>query len=72
MNAKYIIIDDYLAYKIAKNSGLNAIRTLSVLLKAKEKGIVKEIKPLLDEMIAKGRWYSQRVYFNFLRKIGEL
>ncbi len=72
MKAKYVIIDDYWAYKVAQNSGLNVLRTLTVLLKAKEKGIVKEIKPLLDEMIAKGRWYSQRVYFNFLKKIGEL
>ena len=34
-------------------------------------GIIDNIKPLLDEMIEKGRWYSQRVYDNFLKKIGE-
>lgn len=72
INADYVIIDDNIGYKIAKNSGLNVIRTLSVLLKAKDKGIVKEIKPLLDEMILKGRWYSKKVYESFLKKIGEL
>ena len=30
-----------------------------------------EIKPLLDEMIEKGRWYSQKVYDYFLTRIGE-
>lgn len=40
INADYFIIDDNIGYKIAKNSGLNVIRTLSVLLKAKDKGIV--------------------------------
>ncbi|NIT61649.1 MAG: DUF3368 domain-containing protein [Aliifodinibius sp.] len=59
-------------YKIAKNSGLNVIRILSVLLKAKDKGIIEEIKPLLDEMILRGRWYSKKVYESFLKKIGEL
>ncbi len=71
MNADYVIIDDNIGYKIARNSGLNVIRTLSVLLKAKDKGIIKEIKPLLDEMILRGRWYSKKVYECFLKKIGE-
>lgn len=72
INADYVIIDDNIGYKIAKNSGLNVIRTLSVLLKAKDKGIIEEIRPLLDEMIMKGRWYSKKVYESFLKKIGEL
>lgn len=72
LNADYIIIDENLAYKIAQNAGLDVIRTLSILLKAKEMGIIDKIKPLLDEMISKGRWYSQKVYDSFLKKIGEL
>ncbi len=72
LKADLVIIDENIAYKTAKNSGLNVIRTLSILLKAKEKGILSELKPLLDEMIEKGRWYSPRVYKNFLKKAGEL
>ncbi len=72
INANSVIIDDNIAYKVAVNSGLNVIRTLSVLLRAKEKGIISEIKPLLDEMISKGRWYSKRVYNDFLQRINEL
>ncbi|MBN1558799.1 DUF3368 domain-containing protein [candidate division KSB1 bacterium] len=72
LKADYVLIDENLAYKIAKNSGLDAIRTLSILLIAKEKGIIDTIKPLLDEMISKGRWYSHKVYDSFLKKIGEL
>lgn len=71
INANVIIIDDNIAYKIAANSGLNVVRTLSILLKAKEKGFIQEIKPLLDEMISKGRWYSKRVYRDFLKRINE-
>ena len=72
LKADHVLIDENLAYKIAKNSGLDAIRTLSILLKAKEMGIIDNIKPFLDEMISKGRWYSQKVYDSFLKKIGEL
>jgi predicted nucleic acid-binding protein len=70
-NADYVIIDENIGYRIAKNSGLEVIRTLSILLRAKEKGIVGELKPILDEMITKGRWYSKTVYEIILKKAGE-
>ena len=72
IKADFVIIDDNMAYRIATNSGLNVTRTLSVLLRAKERGIIGEIKPILDEMILKGRWYSKRVYRDFLKRINEL
>lgn len=72
INADFVIIDENLGYKIAKNAGLNVVRTLSILHKAKQKGIINELKPLLDEMISKGRWYSKAVYNDFLERVGEL
>ncbi|WP_089728500.1 DUF3368 domain-containing protein [Candidatus Thiosymbion oneisti] len=72
INADFVIIDENVGYKIAKNSNLEAVRTLSILLKAKEEGIISEIKPLLDEMIEKGRWYSRNIYEKCLRKVNEL
>jgi len=72
IDADFVIIDENLGYKFANNAGLKTIRTLSILLKAKEKNIISEIKPLLDEMIIKGRWYSTNVYQTFLARAGEL
>jgi len=72
IDADFVIIDENIAYKIAKSSELNVVRTLSILLRAKEKGLIPALKPLLDEMIIKGRWYSQRVYKTILEKAGEI
>jgi len=72
IDADLVLIDESIGYQITVDSGLNVVRTLSVLLKAKEKGIIPKIKPLLDEMIQNGRWYSRLVYQNFLHRIGEL
>ena len=58
-------------YQIAKQQGLHVIGTLTVLLMAKQQGLILSVRPLLDEMIQKGRWYSQSVYHSFLRQIGE-
>lgn len=71
MNADALIIDERLGYKIAQSKGINAIGTLSILLMAKQQGIIKSVKPLLDDMIQKGRWYSKSVYENFLKQINE-
>lgn len=71
INADFVIIDENIGYQFANQVGLTAIRTLSLLLKAKEKGHVTQLKPLLDEMIAKGRWYSNAVYRSFLEQAGE-
>jgi len=72
LNADNTLIDEKIGFKTAKKSGLNAIRTLSILLKAKELDIVTEVKPLIIEMVSKGRWYSNNVYNQFLKKAGEL
>ena len=72
LDADFVIIDENIAYKIAKSSELNVVRTLSILLRAKEKGLIPALKPLLDEMIIKGRWYSQRVYKTILEQAGEI
>lgn len=72
IRADNVIIDENLGYAIAKEYGLNVIRTLSILLKAKELNIITELKPILDEMISKGRWYSDRVYYSFLSKANEI
>jgi predicted nucleic acid-binding protein len=72
LGADNTIIDENIGYGVAKETGLNVIRTLSILLKAKETGIVTEVKPLIDEMVIKGRWYSNRVYRSFLSRANEL
>jgi predicted nucleic acid-binding protein len=71
LNAETLIIDERTGYLIAKEQGLHVIGTLTVLLMAKEQGVIPVVKPLLDKMMRRGRWYSQFVYTDFLRKIGE-
>lgn len=72
MKADVLIIDERIGYKIAQSQGLMVIGTLTVLLMAKKANIIQTIKPLLDEMMNKGRWYSEMVYQKFLQDIGEL
>jgi len=71
INADFVIIDENIGYRFAMSAGLTAIRTLSLLLRAKEKGDIEQVKPLMEELVAKGRWYSDAVCRSFLDKAGE-
>jgi predicted nucleic acid-binding protein len=45
-----IVLDDYKARKIADQLGLNFTGTIGVIIKAKLKGIIPSIKPLLEKI----------------------
>jgi predicted nucleic acid-binding protein len=46
----FIVLDDKKARRIAKQLGLKVIGTVGLLLRAKKKSIVTEIKPILDAL----------------------
>jgi len=71
MNAEAVLIDDLKARKIAKLRGLNVIGTIGVLLDAKEKGVIKELKPLLDELIEKRIRIRRELYDHALELANE-
>lgn len=46
----FLVLDDKKARRIAKQLGLRVIGTIGLLLRAKKKGIISEIKPILDAL----------------------
>jgi predicted nucleic acid-binding protein len=50
----YLLIDDLKARKLAKMNGLEIIGTMGILLKGKKEGLIKEIKPFIDELLKNG------------------
>jgi len=56
-----ILIDDLKARKFAKISGLNIIGTMGILLKAKKEGLIKELKPLISELLLRDIRISTKI-----------
>lgn len=71
MEADVVIIDENAGYQIANLFDLPVVRTLSILKVAKNKNIIRQIRPVVEKMIQKGRWYSKIVIDKFLRDVGE-
>ncbi|MDI7261250.1 MAG: DUF3368 domain-containing protein [Thermodesulfobacteriota bacterium] len=72
IGADLVLIDEYWARKIAEYKGLKYTGTLGVLLKAKRKGLIKELKSLLNELVNRGFWISTELYHAVLKGAEEL
>jgi len=59
LGAGLIIIDELTARKVAIMMGLPVIGAAGLLMHAKRTGLIKEVKPLLDDMILKGIRYKE-------------
>lgn len=69
--ADLVILDDLAARKTAKFLGLTVTGTMGVLLRAKQEGLIQEIKPLVDEIIANGFYISDKMIRMILDNAGE-
>jgi len=71
LNAELVIIDERLARRHAKRLGLTLTGTLGVLLKAKERGLVPAVGPLMDQLRQGGIWLDDVLVAEVLRLAGE-
>lgn len=68
-----ILLDERDARQVAQSLGLQIIGTLGILLSAKQKQIIPQVKPLLDAMIDVAQyWVNAKLYEQVLRQAGEL
>ena len=66
-----LITDDKQARAAEKNLGVNFIGTIGVLIRAKQNGIIKEIKPVLDALESKDFRISHTLRGEALKIAGE-
>ena len=71
INADLVIIDERLGRRHAKRLGLTVTGTLGVLLRAKQRGFISEIKPLIEQMRRGGIRLGDAVIVEALKLAGE-
>jgi len=71
LSAELLIIDDAKAKKAAYANGLEVMGSIGVLLLAKERGLIEEIKPMLDLLDASDIHLSSKVIAKALELSGE-
>lgn len=68
---KNVLLDEKIARQQAKILGLNVIGTLGLLLKAKNKGLLHSIKPLINKILDNGIWINDEIVHGILKEAGE-
>lgn len=68
----FLILDDRKARQIAEQIGLKVIGTVGMLLRAKQKGVISEIKPLLRALEQADFRISEAIVQKALQLAGEL
>ena len=68
LKADLILLDEKLGRFHAKHVGLKVTGTIGILMRAKEKGLVAKLKPLLDELTDKEVWISEKLKQDILKK----
>ena len=71
-NADLLAINDLKARGVASAMGVKIIGTLGILRLAKDRGMLKQIKPLLDELRKVGAYISNVLYNRMLKDVGEI
>lgn len=71
MSADWVLLDESKARRIPKTLDLSHVGTVGLLLLAKRRGYITEVRPLLDELRKKRFHLSDHVYQSVLREAGE-
>jgi predicted nucleic acid-binding protein len=70
--ADMVLIDERRARAVATRLGLNVVGVLGVLVEAKHKALISQLKPILDDLITRaGFWVSAQLYERVLQAVGE-
>ena len=71
IQAAYLIIDHKHAREVAEELGITCIGTLGILYRAKEKGLIQELRPLFLQLLKHERYYAKPPLNHLLKKANE-
>jgi hypothetical protein len=66
-----LLVGQHEARRAASQLGIHVVGSLRVLKEAKDRGIISQVKPILDELIATGSYMSDALCHAFLRDASE-
>lgn len=70
IDADFVVLDDHQARAAALDLGLMVTGTLGLLVRAKQQGIISQVRPLMQAMVASGHYASVRLQEVILEQAG--
>lgn len=66
-----VLLDEKRARRFAVGRGIAVIGTAGAVLRAKQRGLIPVVRPVLDDLLATGFRLSETLYLGTLRRAGE-
>ena len=66
-----LLIDEKKGRNVAEHHGVTVIGTAAILIKAKNKKIISQVKPLLEKLITHGYRFSPNLIKEVLKRCNE-
>ncbi len=70
-DAKYLLIDDKEAREYAESLQVKCLGTIGILVNAKKKGLVSELRPLFLQLLEAKRYFGKLLLNKILADYGE-
>ena len=71
VSADFVVLNDLAGRMAATDLGLTAIGSLGLLVRAKRGGLIREVRPTVEAMIANGLFVSSKLRREILEAAGE-
>lgn len=71
LHADHVILDDATARRIAESEGCRVLGLLGLLVHAKERGLIRAVRPHLDRMLSAGFYIDDELYRSILESSRE-
>ena len=71
LDGAWLVLDDAQARALARALGLRILGTAAVLVEAKRAGLLAQVRPTLDALLAKGFRLDRKVYDRILKAADE-
>ena len=72
IKADLLLLDDKQARKLAEKEGMKVSGLLALLIIAKEKGVIKRVKPIVDDLKSQNFFIGKIIYDEILKLSGEI
>jgi predicted nucleic acid-binding protein len=66
-----VVLDDADGRRLARDQGIALLGSAGVLVLAKERGVIRQVRPLLDDLRAAGLYLSDAAYRDVLTLANE-
>ncbi len=69
--AEFVALDDLPGRRVAAGLGFTVIGSFGLLIRAKRRGLMDDVRPTMDSMVASGLYVTEQLYREILDAAGE-